>query len=109
MGYSMPAYSAPAPVVEYFAPPAMSYAAPAATTSYMEVPMGPPVWVPDTNLTSAPSMLTMPTSYAPTTPATPTTGPTTHPTTGPKPAAKPTTKPKPTKKKSSKKTKKGCC
>merc|ERR1712151_1454898 len=89
VSYSMPAYSTPAPVVEYFAPPAVSYAAPAPTTSYMEVPMGPPVWVPDTNLTSAPSMLTMPTSYAPTTPAThPTTGPTTHPT----PAAKPTTK-----------------
>merc|ERR1711897_1031 len=106
MAYSMPAYSTPAPVVEYFAP--TTYAAPAPTTSYMEVPVGPPVWVPDTNLTSAPSMLTYPTtgpSYAPTTPATHPTGPTTHPATGP--TAKPTgpthkPAPRPTKKKSSK-------
>merc|ERR1712113_334082 len=101
----MPAYSTPAPVVEYFAP--TTYAAPAATTSYMEVPVGPPVWVPDTNLTNAPSMLTYPTTGPAVTPAA-------HPavTPGAKPAVTPGAKPAvtPTKKKSSKKkAKKGCC
>jgi hypothetical protein len=95
-------YAYAAPQVEYVAPAPVSYAAPQMVTQYMEVPAGPPVWVPDYTapaavLPSQQSMITYPTT-GPAPPAKP-------PTPGPAAPAKKASK----KKAASKKAKKGCC
>merc|ERR1711879_527031 len=95
--YVQPSYAAP---MAYTAP-AIDYAQPSLSTSFVQVPMGEPVWVPDAPLTSAPSML----AYPPTTPTPPTAPATTAAT---KPAAKPAAKTT-GKKSTKKKAKKGCC